>query len=74
MQNRDTVGEAQSLDLIMSDVDQGLAERFVQAPKLDPKFQPHPGIQIRQGSSSNNISEGCAMARPIATRWRSPPE
>ena len=48
MQDRNTVGEAQCLDLIMSDVDQGLAERFVQTPELYPEFQPHPRIEVRQ--------------------------
>jgi len=48
MQDRDPVGEAQCLHLIVSDVDNGPAERFVQAPELYPEFQPHSRIEVRQ--------------------------
>jgi hypothetical protein len=44
MEDRNTVGEAQCLDLIMSDVDQGPTERFVQAPDSNPLLFGPPGL------------------------------
>ena len=74
-QQHDAVGQRHRLDLVVGDVDHGLAQLLVQALDLAAHLVAQLGVEVAQSGSSNRNSRALrTMARPMATRWRWPPD
>ena len=70
----DPVGHRHRLDLVVGDVDGGGAELVMQPLDLDAHGLRSWASRLDSGSSNRNTCGSRTMARPIATRWRWPPD
>jgi hypothetical protein len=70
----DAVGQRHGLDLIMRDEDDRGAEALVQrliSRRICPR---NCASRLESGSSNRKATGSRTMARPMATRWRWPPD
>ena len=68
------VAECHRLHLVVRDVDHCRAEPPVQELELAPQFRAQPGVEVRQRFIEQKHLGLRTSARPIATRWRWPPD
>ena len=73
-QHADPVGHAHRLDLVVGDVDERAAELALQVLQLGAHLQPQQRVERRERLVEEIDARRADEARPIATRWRSPPE
>ena len=75
MQHDDLVGERHGLGLVVGDIDRRGAEPLpsgARARSASPRAAPHRGW--RAARRTGRCCGSRTMARPMATRWRWPPE
>ena len=70
----DALAERHRLDLVVRDVDGRRAEARVQAASSARMLTRSFASRLESGSSIRKASGSRTIARPIATRWRCPPE
>jgi hypothetical protein len=58
----------------MGDIDHGGIDALVQGFDLRAQLHPQLGVKVRQRLIEQENLGFLTMARPIATRWRWPPE
>ena len=73
-QHRDALAERHRLDLVVGHVDGRHAEPLVQLRELARIETRSFASRFESGSSIRNAFGSRTIARPIATRWRWPPE
>ena len=72
--HRDALAEGHRLDLVMRDIDRRRPEPGVQRRELARMLTRSFASRFESGSSIRNAFGSRTIARPIATRWRWPPE
>ena len=72
--DRDPVAEGHRLGLVVGDVDRGRAEPLLQPGDRGAHLDPELGVEVGQRLVHQEHLGLRTMARPIATRWRWPPE
>jgi hypothetical protein len=68
------VGQGHGLDLVVGDVDRGDAEAPVSALISTRICTRNLASRFERGSSNRKTAVSLTSARPMATRWRCPPE
>ena len=69
------VGQRHGLDLVVGDVDRGGPERAAAGGLISTRICTRSlASRLDSGSSNRNTCGSRTMARPMATRWRWPPE
>ena len=74
IQHHDLVGHRHRLDLVVGDVDRRGAELGCSRVISSRMFTRSAASRLDSGSSNRNAFGSRTIARPIATRWRWPPE
>ena len=74
LQHHDLVGHGHGLDLVVGDVDHGRLELVVQPGELDPHLHAQGGVEVGERLVEQEHLGLATIARPIATRWRWPPD
>src|SRR5262249_10265790 len=69
---RNAVTERHRLGLVVRHVDRGRAEPVLEPQEFEPHLAAELGIEVRQRLVEEKGRR--TIARPIATRWRWPPE
>jgi hypothetical protein len=70
----DTVCQRQRLDLVVGDVDHRVLQRLMQPLDFDAQLRTQLGVEVGQRFVEQEHVDIAHQARPIATRWRWPPE
>lgn len=68
------IGQSHRLHLVMGDIDHGGIDALVKGFDLRAQLHPQLGVKVRQRLIEQENLGVLTMARPIATRWRWPPE
>jgi hypothetical protein len=74
LEHRDPVAERHRLGLVVGDVDRGDPEPPLQAGDLGAHLAAQLGVEVGQRLVEQERLGVRTIARPIATRWRWPPE
>ena len=73
--DRDAVGQRQRLDLVVGDVDHRVARACWCSRLISTRSSERSlASRLDSGSSNRNTSTSRTSARPMATRWRWPPD
>jgi hypothetical protein len=70
----DLVGHGHGLDLVVGDVDRGGLEALVQLLDLGAHAHAQLRVEVRERLVEQEHLRVAHDGRPIATRWRWPPE
>ena len=74
LEHGDAVAHRHRLDLVVRDVDRGHAEVRLDPGDLGPHLDAQLRVEVRQRLVHEERAGSRTIARPIATRWRWPPE
>jgi len=74
MHHHDLVGHGHGFDLIVGDIDRGGLQPLMQFLDFGAHRNPQLGVKVGQRLVEQKHLRSRTMARPIATRWRCPPD